>query len=163
MAHCMLATPLLPAALTLMPVSSVCRVTMCFGLGVGTGPVNRCLVHLCGWQGAMKLTSKCCAKSMASLKRNFKNLLTPSIWLNTTLTRAVPLLRALVSRLIGAANSPLLCRLSKSLWSGSTRTSKKKAMSPVALIRWFGVLKINLQPVTMTAKAAKASPPKNTP
>ena len=56
MALCMLGTPLRLRGLMPMLGSSVCRVTMCFGLGLGIGLVNHCLALANVWQEAMKRT-----------------------------------------------------------------------------------------------------------
>ena len=77
MVHCMLDTRSRLPALMLMHASNVCRVTMCFGLGVGIGPVSRCLVQVNALHEAMKLTSKCSAKSTASQKQELQKFVDP--------------------------------------------------------------------------------------
>ena len=56
---------------------SVCRVTMCFGLGVGIGLVNRCLEQVNVWLEATKHTSKSYEKLMEYLKTELKKFVDP--------------------------------------------------------------------------------------
>ena len=87
MVPCMLVTLLLLLGLMLTLVSNVCRVTMCFGLGVGIGLVSRLL-------GASQRVARGDEAYIRVLREvdgvpeaELKKFVDPSTWLSTTLTR----------------------------------------------------------------------------